>query len=243
MTPKLHELGLDFSKDDSPIDSEFKVLIFVTACDSGVFAAVDAAKTLFAGRRYGQDSAIPSDLVLPVYKAVLQAGDRDAFDFLYDRAISSSSTRQQREDCWEAFGYTKDEDNLCRAYDLTLEPDFSIANVHRLLDRSAATSLAYRVRWEWLRNNWDALSARMAVGLPMKGYVVSAAVKNLSTRKLLEDVKKHFDGRDKEGFESWYDQAIEHVESNIEWVERGKVDMRGFLERGGYMRDSYEVEG
>ena len=81
VSPKVHELGWEFTENDGHIQQQFKAMLFGTAGLCGDETIIKAAKEMFAKYMAGDKSAIHPNIRGSVFSMALKYGGKEEASF------------------------------------------------------------------------------------------------------------------------------------------------------------------
>ena len=108
----------------------------------------------------------------------------------------------------------------------------------KIRDQDTVTVVSYVARngvgrelaWKFLKENWNIFDKRYAKSSFRMASVITSTTSMMNTKLDLDDVKAFFKGRDAGSGNDAVKQAIERIQTNIDWVERSAETIAGYLD-------------
>ncbi|KAJ7697953.1 leucyl aminopeptidase [Mycena metata] len=224
--PLVQRLGYEFPQGE-PVDI---VQLRTTAIsgalmgrDERVIQELRSRFTVYLTTR--NDSAIPSNIRLAIFKAAARHGGREEFDALLklaenpvnpvikNRAITAIGATENLDLINELFSYMlnsvrdQDLDAFCRSL--------------------AANPLSRRLLAQFFKDNYERFSERF--GNSMLKNIFESCFEMLSTQEDYDGIEKFFKDKDTSRYSIAFAQVLEAIRSRIEYVERSSQDLSEWL--------------
>jgi cytosol alanyl aminopeptidase len=216
-------------KDRANEDSEDRLLrpdlVDVMANEAEDPAFVEEA-TKLAQAWFDDHKAVDRDMLRVVLDSAAQHGDKALFDRLHAQAKTETDERIEAQ-LLTAMGSFRDPAIIKAAVSLLLTDEFDIRQSLNIL--FAATSDEKRdVEYGWLKENWDALVAKMPTDY---GASIPFTVQGYCDAQHLEDAKSFFTGRATKftGGPRNLDKALERISLCIANKEANQPSVEEFL--------------
>ncbi|XP_077156720.1 glutamyl aminopeptidase [Paroedura picta] len=229
--PIATELGWDNS--GSHIDSLLRVTVLEFACSMDDPEALSNASSLFKNWLDGTSPDV--NLRLLVYRYGMQhSGNEEAWEYMFQK-YQNATLAQEKEKL--LYG-------LASVQNVTLIDRFlkQINNTDLIKSQDVFTVLRYisynsygkTMAWDWVRLNWEYLVGRYTLNDRNLGRLVSRITESFNTELQLWQMKYFFAKYPEAGAGAApRDQALETVESNIEWLNNHKEEIAAWLTSQG----------
>lgn len=210
-------------------DINLQTSILRIMCRSGYQPCIDQARSYY-NKWMNNDEALPSNFKNLIYSTVIEAGDEETWQGLFQKALK---TKNEAEKLRILSALTKSKDlNILKFY-LGQTSDDSVvkkqdeASIIRMI---ASNSYGRQLAFEYMDANWDTLLEKygnVAFTLPA---IVKTLTENFNTKfdkmKLERFVTDHPDT----GIAaSSLNEAAETISSNIRWMETNSQAIKNWL--------------
>lgn len=237
-SPKAHELGWDFSKDEGNIKEQFKSMMFGSAGMAGDPSIVAAAKEMFAEFTKGNDKAIHPNIKAAVFSIVLaNGGGEQAFDAIW-KSYLNAPTAGQKDQALRVIGGVEDAALIKRTLEYALGPDVKTQDLYKPISSMRSTSTGISIRWQWMKDNWTEIHKRLSTAGTLLGGVLQMTASSLCTEEQAQDVEDFFKDKDNKGYDMSLAQSLDAIRSKALWVKRDAADVEQWLQANGYLDGS-----
>lgn len=195
VSAKAHELGWEFSEKDGHVLQQFKAMMFGSAGAAGDQKIIDAAKEMFSRFAAGDHAAIHPNLRGSVFDLVLRNGGEKEYNVIFDR-YKNAPTSTEKNTALRALGSAMQPELIQRTLGLALSDEVRAQDIYMPLSSLRIHSQGILARWEWLKNNWEAVVKRLPPAFSMLGTVVQMCTGSLTTEEQLKDVESFFKDKD-----------------------------------------------
>ena len=233
ISPAIEAIGWDFKPDEDYLTGQLRALLISTAGSVEHPATVKTATERFASLRDGNNAAVHPNLRLAIFRIAVQTGGRDAYDFVKETFLSTTSG-ETRELCLAAMGRVQDP-ALVREFLM-----FHFSDAVAMQDKHVgSTSLALNAKarpvlWEWLQANWTMVSGTLSGNTVAMDRYVRVTLKHMTTRQALEEMEMFFKDKDTTTFERSLPQIYDAVRGNAAYLERDEALLVEYLQAHGY---------
>ncbi|EEP77622.1 aminopeptidase 2 [Uncinocarpus reesii 1704] len=234
---KSHELGWEFSENDGHVLQQFKALMFGSAGAAGDQKVLEAVKDMFSRFSSGDYSAIHPNLRGSVFDLVLRNGGEKEYNVILDR-YRNAPTSAEKNTALRSLGSAQQPELVQRTLDLSLSDEVKAQDIYMPLAGLRVHPTSIIARWEWLKNNWEAVVKRLPPAFSMLGTVVQLCTASLSTEEQLKDVQEFFKDKDQKGFDRSLEQSLDSIRAKAGWLRRDRDDVKSWLESHGYLGES-----
>ncbi|KAM7147926.1 endoplasmic reticulum aminopeptidase 1 [Molossus nigricans] len=172
---------------------------------------------------------LPSDVTLAVFAVGAQT--TEGWDFLYNKYQSSLSGTEKYQIEF-ALCVSQNKEKL----QWLLEQSFKGEGIKTqefpgILTSIGRNPVGYPLAWQFLRENWNKLIQKFALGSSSIAYMVVGTTNQFSTRARLEEVKGFFSSLKENGSQlRCVQQTIETIEENIRWMDKNFDRIRVWLQ-------------
>lgn len=233
ISDKLQEIGWEIKDDDSYLEQRLKATLFSDAVSCGDEKILKVAKEMFDKYISGDRSAINPNLRLTVFEAVAAKGDSDVYEQILDLFKTAKSADEKVEALY-ALGAFEDEELIQRTLKLVLDGTVRSQDIYIPLATMRYHKPGVELLFEWMTSKWTEITLILPPGLSMLGSVVTTCIASFSTLEQKEKVQAFFADIDTSAFDRSYSQALEAIQTKINWVERDGDVVRHWLADKGY---------
>ncbi|BCR83233.1 M1 family metallopeptidase [Aspergillus chevalieri] len=233
---KAHELGWTFSEEDGHILQQFKALMFASAGSAEDPTVIKAAQDMFAKFAAGDLGAIHPNIRGSVFTIVLKHGGAKEYDVVLDR-FRNAPTSDEKTTALRCLGAAEDPALIQRTLGLASGDEVKNQDIYMPLGGLRAHAAGIEARWNWVKDNWDALYKRLPPGLGMLGTVVQLCTSSFCTEEQLKDVQGFFENKDTKGYDRAVEQTLDAIRAKVHWLKRDRDDVTGWLKANGFLRD------
>lgn len=234
ISPKLAEVGWEFSDKDSFADQQLKSLLFGSAAANNHKEVVAYVHKAFDAYVAGDKSAINPNLRSAIYSTVARLGDESTYEKLYHIYTHPASV-EEKIAALRALGRFEDEAILDKVTGLLLKTDIvKSQDIYIPMQGMRAHRKGIEKLWSWFTANWDAIYKLLPPGLSMLGSVVMLASSGFTQENQKKDVSKFFDGKETKGFDSNLAQSLDMITAKINWANRDTSKIEQWLKEGKY---------
>ncbi|PGH30025.1 aminopeptidase 2 [[Emmonsia] crescens] len=234
VSAKAHELGWTFSKDDGHVIQQFKALMFSAAGSSGDKEVVTAAKDMFSRFANGDRAAIHPNIQDSVFAIVLRDGGEKEYNVVLDW-YHNAPTSAEKNTALRCLGSADNAELIQKTLSLCLSDEVRAQDIYMPLSALRLHANGITARWEWLKQNWEAVTKRLPPEFGMLGSVVQICTGGLSTDEQIQDVVTFFKGKDQKGFDRSLQQSLDGLHAKAGWLKRDRADVENWLKENGYV--------
>ncbi|KAF2083851.1 hypothetical protein K490DRAFT_69381 [Saccharata proteae CBS 121410] len=234
VSAKAHGMGWEFKDSDGHVEQQFKSLLFGSAGLAGDEQVKKSAFAMFEKFKNGDRNAIHPNIRASVYAIVLSNGGQAEYDAILNEYRTATST-DERNTALRAIGRAKSPDLIQRTLALPLSDEVRGQDIYIPLGGLRTHSEGIEALWTWMTENWPALEKKLPPGLTMLGTVVSLCTSSFTSKAQIERIEAFFKERSTKGFNQSLAQSLDAVRAKANWIERDSGDVKGFLEKRGYL--------
>lgn len=234
ISPKLKQVGWNFSDDDSFADQQLKSLLFGAAAANGHKEAIEYVYKVFGAYVDGDKTAINPNLRAAIYNTIARLGGEQCYDKLYHIYTHPSSV-EEKIAALRALGRFESESILDKVTGLLLNGDIvKSQDIYIPMQGMRAHRLGVEKLWSWFTNNWDAIYNLLPPGLSMLGSVVTLASSGFTQESQKQEVKKFFETKNTKGFDSNLAQSLDMITAKANWASRDSAKIKSWLKENTY---------
>ncbi|XP_059482028.1 glutamyl aminopeptidase-like isoform X2 [Neocloeon triangulifer] len=207
--------------DDPHITKRLRSTILNLACSCGYQTCLDETTTPF-NDWIADETKVPSINVRAlVYNFGMEreGNPNGNWDKVWDRYVAAADP-QEKLRLLISLTYVKDVTTL-RKYLFYAEDDSLVRSqdYFTVLQTMSDNPLGSSLVWDYVRDNWDKLVERFTLNSRSLGRMIPRITQNFDTQDRLDEMKAFFAKYPNAGAgASAREQALERVESNIQWV-------------------------
>lgn len=199
------------------------------------FSIVSEAKRRFDLWASGQDqNAIHTNLRSAIFSLNVSEGGRKEYDAVKDEYLRTDSV-DGKEICLASMGRTKDEALVTDYLDFVFSDKVAIQDIHSGAVSLAANSKMRHLLWEYLKNNWTSVSARLGASNVVFERFIRMGLSKFADRAIGEDIAQFFNSKDTAA----YDRALvivqDHIRTNASYKERDEALVLEWLKTHKYV--------
>ncbi|OJD17458.1 hypothetical protein AJ78_02429 [Emergomyces pasteurianus Ep9510] len=234
VSAKAHELGWTFSKDDDHVLQQFKALMFSAAGSSGDEQVVTAAKDMFSRFANGDSAAIHPNIQGSVFDIALRDGAEKEYNVVLDW-YRNAPTSAEKNIALRCLGSADNAELIQKTLSLCLSDEVRAQDIYMPLSGLRLHANGITARWEWLKQNWEAVTKRLPPEFSMLGSVVQICTGSLSTDAQIQDVIAFFKAKDQKGYDRSLQQSLDGLHAKVGWLKRDRADVESWLKENGYL--------
>lgn len=147
----------------------------------------------------------------------------------------SAKNSDQRNSALRSLGYAEDEKLISRTLRLALSDEVKDQDIYLPLGALRGHPGGTKALFQWMKDNWDTLHAKLPPGLSMLGSVVSICTSGFTKPEQMDDIRRFFKERSTKGFDQNLAQSLDVIKAKGAWVKRDGDDLEGWLKSNGYL--------
>ncbi|GJM90611.1 hypothetical protein PR202_ga06911 [Eleusine coracana subsp. coracana] len=225
LEPFAQKLGWDAKDGEGHLNALLRGTLFTALAELGHESTINEAVRRFNVFLEDRETPLlPPDVRKAAYVALMQtvnksnkAGYESLLKIYRESDLSQEKVRVLGK-C--SLGACPDPDVVREALDFILSPE--VRNQDSIWVLRGVGAAAHDVAWEWLKENWDHISATISGTLLT--YFVSTTVSPLATDEKGDDAEEFFKSRTKANIARTVKQSIERVRINAKWASSIKSE-------------------
>ncbi|PGH27998.1 hypothetical protein AJ80_00253 [Polytolypa hystricis UAMH7299] len=230
---KAHELGWKFSESDGHVVKQFKALMFGCAGSADDQVVVDAAKDMFSRFAAGEIGAIDPNIRGSVFDIALRNGGENEYEVILNRYRTASSSTEKNT-ALRCLGGADDPALIKRTLDLCLSDEVRAQDIYMPLSGLRLHAAGISARWQWLQDNWDAITKRLPPQFGMLSSVVQICTSALCSEEHINEVETFFKDKDQKGYDRSLEQSLDAIRAKAAWLKRDHGDVEEWVKANGY---------
>ncbi|NP_001191602.1 aminopeptidase [Aplysia californica] len=210
---------LSRASDKGPLPERYlRRVILSMACDVGVEAAVEYAKTMFY-HWMNHDNRPSSDLSMLIYSVGIREGGATEWDYVWNKTrVTSVATA--RDMMLESLVHTQKPWLLWRYINWLFDPDkIRPQNVRVVIGYFSKTPLARMVALQFFMSRWDDLVHTFAYDPFLLRDVIQEVTMYVNTDYHLDQLQAMFEKNTPRGATKAVDTALALIKANIGWMK------------------------
>ncbi|OGM43558.1 aminopeptidase [Aspergillus bombycis] len=234
VSPAVHRLGWEFKPGEEYLTVQLRKLLIGMAGLAGDKTVIAEAKRRFGLWTTGQDkNAIHTNLRSVIFGINVSEGGFNEYDSVKEEYLKTDSV-DGKEICLAALGRTKDAGLVQDYLDFVFSDKVAIQDVHNGAVSLAANSKVRRLLWEYMKDNWGAVEARLSANNVVFERFVRMGLSKFADQSIREDITSFFQHRDT----SAYDRALvivaDSIRTNARYKDRDEKSVLDWLQAHGY---------
>ncbi|KAK1832903.1 mitochondrial aminopeptidase 2 [Podospora conica] len=234
-SPKVHELGWEFTKEDGHIQQQFKAMLFGSAGLTGDQAVIDSAKEMFKKFAAGDKAAVHPNIRNSVFSMALKYGGVEEYDAVL-RTYRESTSADERNTALRCLGRSEDPALIKRTLDLLFSGEVKDQDIYMPTAGLRAHPKGVEALFTFMTENWDELVKKLPPALSLLGSMVTICTSGFTQADQLARVEKFFADKSTNGFDQSLAQSLDAIRSKISWLERDRDDVATWLKENGYRK-------
>lgn len=203
-----------------------RLLSFATQLDHR--PTIDAARQKFNAWMENSTS-IQSNLRTLAYKTGVKYGDDKAWQYVWQKYLSSTIPTEKRQ-MMQALANTMDPRRLQLFLRDSLNKEkIRTQDVDTIIRGVANNKAGHMFSWHFVQQNWDTLYQRYGEQSFMFGNIIKGVVEPFNTQYDYENVQHVFANHQLGSGRMALKQALETVQTHIEWTARYQQDLSKWL--------------
>jgi aminopeptidase N len=250
VTPSVEKIGWTFGPDEHYLTGQLRGLLISVAGNAGHkgyvsldFLSLDnntknrrtiaEAKRIFQLWASGEPNAIHANLRSAVFGLNVSEGGRDEFDKVKDGFRKTESV-DGKEICLASLGRTRDAALVHEYLDLIFSDEVAVQDMHSGAASLAANPKARHLLWEYMKNNWTPVSARLASNNVVFERFVRLGLARMADEALASEIIAFFEDKDTGA----YDRALlivsDSIHTDARYKARDEASLLEWLQAHGY---------
>jgi len=228
LQPLYERLGFEEQPDDSFLDEKLRIVMFQLLCRLDHKECNDYSLYLLNEWMSLPDpdttNPIPTSLQTTVLCSGIGRGDVSHWDFLWERYINSNNANE-KVNIMTALSCSSEIWILERYLEMALNEESGVRKQdgYRVIVGVSRNIVGRYVAWNWIRQNWGALSAYYDTAISSSvGRIITAVAADFNTEFELSELQAFIsDHEDELGSAARVaNQMVEGAKSNIDWMSQ-----------------------
>jgi len=228
LQPLYERLGFEEKPDDSFLDERLRILMFQLLCRLGHKECNDYSLYLLNEWMSlpdpDADTPIPTSLATTVLCSGIGNGDVTHWDFLWERYMNSNNANE-KVNIMSALSCSKEIWILERYLEMALNEESGVRKQdgYRVISGVSKNIIGRYVAWNWIRQNWGALSAYYDTAISSSvGRIITAVASDFNTAFELQELQAFISDHEDELGSAYRvaNQMVEGAKSNIAWMSQ-----------------------
>ena len=228
LQPLYETLGFEEQPDDSFLDEKLRIVMFQLLCRLDHKECNDYSLYLLNEWMSLPDpdttNPIPTSLQTTVLCSGIGRGDVSHWDFLWERYINSNNANE-KVNIMTALSCSSEIWILERYLEMALNEESGVRKQdgYRVIAGVSRNIVGRYVAWNWIRQNWGALSAYYDTAISSSvGRIITAVAADFNTEFELSELQAFIsDHEDELGSAARVaNQMVEGAKSNIDWMDQ-----------------------
>lgn len=195
---------------------------------------IEEAKKRFQLWASGQDEeAINPNLRSAIFAINVSEGGRKEFDRVKEEYLKTDSV-DGKEICLSSLGRTKDPELVKEYLDFLFSDKVAIQDIHTGAASLAANSKVRHLLWEYMKNNWGPVSARLSSNNVVFDRFVRLGLAKFTDHAIAEDISSFFQDKDTGAYDRALVIVSDSIRTNARYKERDEKLVLEWLQAHGY---------
>ncbi|KAI1171642.1 peptidase family M1-domain-containing protein [Nemania sp. FL0916] len=237
----VEKIGWEFSDAEDYLTGLLRKMLLLQAALNGHSAVTDKAIAFFDAW-VSQGTAFHPNLRRVVYRTAIKLKPAEAIKALKKEWYNGSSI-DGKEICLSCLGHTQDPELVKKEllpflFDASppAPPSESVpsGDMHSLGLALAVNSAARDIQWEYMQENWDKLTAKMANPVVLDRFV-KLSLNKFVNNKYVGEIEKFFEDKDTSSFDRTLEQVKDAVRGRAAYYSRDADVLKEWLKANGYV--------
>ncbi|KAG0372777.1 Aminopeptidase 2 mitochondrial [Mortierella sp. AD032] len=237
-------LGWTYPEGEDPAIGNLRALAIRFAGRANDPEVVSEARRRFAIFMANRDaSAIPPDLMFPVFEIVLKTtvglDEYEAVMAFYRETYSPG----EKVVALTVIGYGDSPEMIQRTLAFSMSEEVRNADILSALMTLRSSVMGRAELWNFMRQHWDVLYERHFDDLRFVEYFILFSIGMFSTAEKYQEVQDFFANKDTSQCDRILANCMEGIRTRILWLERDQEDVEVWLKANGYLGTAPLEEG
>ncbi|KAI1347736.1 peptidase family M1-domain-containing protein [Xylaria sp. FL0043] len=237
----VEKIGWEFPEDEDYLTGMLRKRLLLHAVANGHPGVIEKAISLFDAW-VSQGTTFHPSLRTVVYRTAIKVKPAEAIKVLKKEWYNGSSI-DGKEVCLSSLGQVRDPELVKKEllpflFDLSPPAPASESvpsgDMHSLCSSLAANSSARDIQWDYMQNNWDKLTTKMANPVVLDRFVRLSLSKFVDT-KYVTEMDQFFEGKDTSSFDRTLEQAKDAVRGRAAYYQRDTEVLKEWFKANGYV--------
>ncbi|KAJ5343350.1 Small GTPase superfamily [Penicillium brevicompactum] len=234
-TPAAERIGWEFQPNEDYLIVQLRKLLIAMACNAGHEEFVAEAKRRFGSWATGQDvNAIHTNLRSVIFSVNVSEGGREEFDAVKAEYLRTNSV-DGKEICLSALGRTKDAALVKEYLDFVFSDNVAVQDLHNGAVSLAANSKVRHLLWEYIKENWDGVSTRLASNNVVFERFVRMGLSKFADHQIGDEIAAFFQDKETAAYERALVIVNDNIRTNASYKEREAALVLEWLQAHKYV--------
>ncbi|CAG8402659.1 unnamed protein product [Penicillium salamii] len=234
-TPAAERIGWEFQPAEDYLVVQLRKLLISMACNAGHEGFVTEAKRRFDLWATGKDvNAVHTNLRSVIFGINVSEGSREAFDAVKAEYLRTDSV-DGKEICLSALGRTKDAALVKEYLDFVFSDKVAVQDLHSGAVSLASNSKVRHLLWEYIKENWDAVSTRLSFNNVVFERFVRMGLSKFADHQISEDIAAFFQDKNTVAYDRALVIVADNIRTNASYKERDAALVLEWLQAHGYV--------
>ena len=233
VTPATESIGWEYSKDEEWLTGQLRKLLLSLAANAGHQATITEGQKRFQEWKGGNDKAIHANLRSVVFNMAVANGGREEWAAIREEYIKTQSV-DGKEICLSALGKSKDKEAARELLEFATSESVPPQDAHSGVVSVAANNECRIVAWEFTRDQWDRVRARLGVSNIVLDRWIKMGLTGFSDLAVEQDIKKFFSDKDTTAFARSLEIISNSITANANYKQRDEKELLEWLRAHGY---------
>ncbi|KAL3437998.1 peptidase family M1-domain-containing protein [Aspergillus tetrazonus] len=232
--PAANMIGWEFKPSDDYLTVQLRKLLIAMSGLAGNESIVAEAKNRFGLWATAKDkSAIHTNLRSAIFSIAVSEGTREEYDSVKDEYLKTDSV-DGKEICLGALGRTKDAALVNEYLDFVFSDKVAIQDVHNGAVSLAANSKVRHLLWEYMKNNWNSVEARLSANNVVFERFVRMGLSKFADHSIGDDIAAFFQDKDTTAYDRALVIVADSIRTSANYKERDEKQVLKWLKEHGY---------
>lgn len=196
---------------------------------------VTEAKRRFDLWATGKDvNAVHTNLRSVIFGINVSEGSREAFETVKAEYLRTDSV-DGKEICLSALGRTKDAALVKEYLNFVFSDKVAVQDLHSGAVSLASNSKVRHLLWEYIKENWDAVSTRLSFNNVVFERFVRMGLSKFADHQISEDIAAFFQDKNTVAYDRALVIVADNIRTNASYKERDAALVLEWLQAHGYV--------
>ncbi|KAI3327730.1 peptidase family M1 [Xylariaceae sp. AK1471] len=237
----VEKIGWEFHEGEDYLTGLLRKRLLLHAAANGHPAVTEKAVSLFDAWA-SQGTSLHPNLRTVAYRAAIKAKPAEAVKTLKKEWYNGSAI-DGKEVCLSSLGQTRNPEIIKKEllpflFDISPPAPASESvpsgDMHSLGSALAANSVARDLQWDYLQENWDKVTTKMANPVVLDRFI-KISLNKFTDDKYVTEIDKFFEDKDTSSFDRTLEQVKDAVRGRSAYYQRDAGVLKEFLKANGYL--------
>lgn len=240
----VEKLGWEFSEKEDYLTGLLRKRLLLSAAGNGHAEVIKKATSLFDDW-VDNGTPIHPNLRTVVYRTAIKTNPEKAVKILKKEWYNGTSI-DGKEVCLSSLGHVRDPEIITKnllPFNCDLSPpappseSVPSGDMHSLGSVLATNTVARPLQWQYIRDNWQQLTTKMANPVVLDRFV-KLTLQKFTDAKYIDEIDTFFQDKDTSAFDRTLEQVKDAIRGRAAYRKREAESLKEWLGANGYLTTS-----